>query len=274
MSNDSFDKNLSVIIPMFNSQDTIISTLNSIYNQTSFKYINEVIVVNDGSTDNSLDIVKKYKVNRKLNNIVIIDKPNGGVSTARNEGMKVAKSEWIALLDSDDEWLPQKLEIQVEIIIKHQEIDFLGGDIDSRGLKILSRKIERLYQASVKDICIKNFPQPSTAIFKKKIYNEIGGFDENQSHAEDGNYFLKICARYNYFHLPVQMITYGGNKPGFGFSGLSANLKKMYEGNIKNLKELKKNFIITRKFYILMRIFYWAKYVRRLVITKVRKLRL
>ena len=259
---------LSVVIPMYNSANTIISTLNSIKNQTASEQIVEVIVVNDGSIDNSLDLVKKYIVDNEDMPISIIDKSNGGVSAARNTGMKAAKGEWLALLDADDEWIPEKIEIQIKTIREHPSIDFLGGDIDDKGLKILWRRIEGLYKANVQDICIKMFPQTSAAIFRRSILEKIGGYDENQSYAEDGNYFLKICAHYNYYHLPIQMVYYGGGKPGFGFSGLSANLRKMYEGNIKNIKELKRDSIISREFYLFLRIFYWIKYIRRILVVK------
>jgi len=273
MSKELGVNKISVVIPMYNSADTIIRALNSIENQTAFNQITEVIVVNDGSTDNSLDLVKEYKEENEQIPLVVIDKPNGGVSSARNAGMKAAKGKWIALLDSDDSWFPEKIEIQMKTIKEHQEIDFLGGDIDDRGLKILWKKISGLYRANVKDVCLKMFPQTSAAIFKRSIFEQIGGYDENQHYAEDGNYFLKICTHYNYYHLPIQMVCYGGAKPGFGFSGLSANLKKMYEGNIKNIKELKRDSMISNKFYMFLRVFYWLKYIRRIIITKFRMLK-
>ncbi|AIQ60522.1 glycosyltransferase family 2 protein [Paenibacillus borealis] len=261
---------ISVVIPMYNSSETITNTLDSIKNQTAFNYILEILVVNDGSTDNSFNLVESYANENRGMPIILIDKPNGGVSTARNIGMGEAKGEWIALLDSDDDWLPEKIEIQMNTIQKHPEIDFLGGDIDDKGLKILWRRIEGLYKANVNDICIKMFPQTSVAIFKRNIFEQIGGYDETQQYAEDGNYFLKICTNYNYYHLPIQMVYYGNGKPGFGFSGLSANLKGMYLGNLKNIKELKQEFIIKNKFYIFLRVFYWMKYIRRIFITKLR----
>lgn len=259
---------ISVVIPMYNSNETIINTLDSIKNQTAFKYILEILVINDGSTDNSLNLVERYAEENSGMPIILIDKPNGGVSTARNIGMKEAKGEWIALLDSDDDWLPEKIEIQMNTIQEHPEIDFLGGDIDDKGLKILWRRIKGLYKANVNDICIKMFPQTSVAIFKRSIFEQIGGYDETQQYAEDGNYFLKICANYNYYHLPVRMVYYGGGKPAFGFSGLSSNLKKMHEGNIKNIKELKTDNYIGLNFYVILRLFYHLKYIRRILITK------
>ena len=260
--------NISVVIPMYNSQDTIIDALESIKYQTKLSFVKEIIVVNDGSTDESLEILKKYKKSNSKLPITIIDKHNGGVSTARNKGIERAKSKWIALLDSDDEWKRNKLEYQKNIIDNNPQIDFLGGPYNNKKLKILWKKIDYLYQPNVKEICIKNFPQPSTVIFKRKIYDEMGGFDENQRYAEDGNYFVKICNRYNFYYDPKLLITYDGGKRGFGERGLSSNLEEMHKGNLKNIKEFKDLNIIDKKFYMFLKGFYILKYWRRIFLTK------
>lgn len=258
---------ISVVIPMYNSRDTIIDTLESVRNQTALKNIIEIIIVNDGSNDGSLNIVQSYKYDNDHLPIIILDKQNGGVSSARNEGMKHAKGVWIALLDSDDEWLPNKIEYQRKLIEKTPEIDFLGGPYNSSPLQILWKKITNLYKANVVDICIKNFPQPSTVIFKRMIFDEIGGFDEKQRYAEDGNYFVKICSRYNFYYDPTLLITYDGGKRGFGERGLSSNLIKMYEGNVKNLREFREVKLISLPFYLFLRVYYYIKYLRRIIIT-------
>lgn len=260
--------NISVIIPMYNSKDTIIATLDSVKRQSAIDEIFEIIVVNDGSKDSSLKIVQEYKKNNSHIPIVIIDKPNGGVSTARNRGIESARGDWIALLDSDDVWLPNKLEYQIELIRNNPYIEFLGGPFDNQPLKILWKEISGLYKAKVSDICIKNFPQPSTVLFQKKIFEEIGGFDEKQRYAEDGNYFVKICYKYNFYYDHKLLIIYDGGKRGFGERGLSSNLKKMYEGNVKNIRDYKKNKFISYKFYLFLRFFYFIKYIRRILITK------
>lgn len=265
--NTEMDFKISVVIPMYNSMDTITNTLDSIKNQTAFDYIFEVIVVNDGSKDKSLEVVARYREENKNMPIIIIDKENGGVSTARNTGIERAQGNWIALLDSDDNWVPTKIETQVKVLKENPDIDFLGAGINEGALRILWKKVDQLYKASITDLCLKMFPQSSTVIFRKSIFEKIGGYDEKQTHAEDGKFYLKICSRYNYYYLPIKLVEYGGGKPRFGFSGLSSNLKKMHEGNVKNIKELSENSMISKKFYVFLRIFYWMKYIRRIIIT-------
>lgn len=264
---------ISVIVPMYNSEKTIINALESIKNQTAFDKILEIIVINDGSTDKSLTILKKYAEDNIEMPIIIIDKENGGVSSARNVGMRIAKGEFIALLDSDDVWMPRKTELQLNTFIENPHIDFLGCNSSERDLKILWRKVNTLYKANIKDLCIKCFPSTPAAMFRKNIIDEIGYFDEKQGYGEDMNYFNKICVNYNYYHLPEYLVYIGGGKPQFGFSGLSANLQGMHEGNLKNISELREMGVITRKFYSIMYIFYWIKHFRRVTITHLRRLK-
>lgn len=262
-------KSISVIIPMYNSEKTIIRALESIRNQTAFDYIKEIIIVNDGSIDDSRNMVSAYMKKFANLKIELVDKVNGGVSSARNLGMKCANGDWFALLDSDDEWLDNKIEIQVEIIKEHPQIDFLGGSIDNSDLRILGRKINQLYKAKLNDLCIKVFPQTSTALFRRKIYDDIGGYDENQRYGEDANYFMKICYAYNYYYLPKRLVVYDGGKPSFGYSGLSSNLKGMQDGVMKNIRELRSKKLISPLFYYFLLVFNNIKYVRRVLIVRI-----
>lgn len=258
---------ISVIIPMYNSQDTIERALNSVKAQTAIDQIKEIIVINDGSTDKSLEVVEEYQKANKDLPIKIINKTNGGVSSARNAGLKTAKGDYIALLDSDDEWLPKKTEIQLSYLRANKEIDFIGCNRNNESLKILTRKINKLYKAKVNDLLLKMFPQTSTAIFKREIIKTIGLYDEDQKYLEDGNYWIKICANFNFYFIPDSLVITGGGKPSFGYSGLSANLKQMERGNIKNLKEAKKMNLINTSTYIIFRMFYVVKYIRRIIIS-------
>ena len=260
-------ESISVVIPMYNSKDSIISTLEYINNQTYSDFIKEIIVVNDGSKDNSEILVKEYSKSSNIK-LILINKENGGVSTARNLGLSKAKGEWVAFCDSDDVWLKDKIENQVNIINNHTEnIDFLGGNYTDKTQYILLKSINKLKRISVKELCIKTIFQTSTVLMKKSIYLEIGGFDEKQRYVEDANFFLKIAAKYDLYYSPIQMVIYGGGKRGFGGTGLSGNLKGMQDGCVKNLNDMLNLGYINHCWYVYLRLFYFIKYVRRITIS-------
>jgi glycosyltransferase involved in cell wall biosynthesis len=262
-------KTISVIIPMYNSADTTIRAVNSVLNQTYQECNYEILVVNDGSTDNSLQIMKDYQEKKGLRNLQIIDKPNGGPATARNAGLRVATGEYLCLLDSDDEWLPEKIKTQIQILEVHPEIDFLGCDLVGRGMKILGKKIKQLHKTTVLQLLIKHFPQTSTVIFKYHILNEVGYFDERKDrayYAEDNLYFIKICAKKNIFFSPEELVIYGYGKHPFASKGLGANLKEMAKGENRNLHYAYTNNLINIFQFYCLRIFHYLKYLRRLYI--------
>lgn len=259
------EKDISVIVPLYNGQNSITKVLDAIVNQSVSKYIKEVIVVNDGSTDNSQELVENYSISSsiKINLINII---NGGVSKARNIGLQYASGNWIAMCDSDDIWFKDKIRHQVKIINSNSKIDFLGGNHTNIPQKYLFKEIQGLKRFLIKDLCLKTLPQTSTAIFKRSIYEEIGGYDEQQKYAEDGNFFMKIAARYGYYYDPEQVVIYGDGKGGFGDSGLSANILEMHKGLIKNLKEMESLGYISKKYMVFSIIIENIKYLRRKII--------
>jgi glycosyltransferase involved in cell wall biosynthesis len=106
---------VSVIIPMYNSQDWIVSLLHSIENQ-SYQNI-EVILLNDGSTDETVELIQQFVTDSSRRSIHLINQENNGVSSARNEGVRHARGDFIAFVDSDDIWLQEKIEKQVSEMI-------------------------------------------------------------------------------------------------------------------------------------------------------------
>lgn len=264
-------KSIAVVIPMYNSEATIVDVLDGIQNQTFVRNVRQVILVDDGSKDKSTVIVKQYASHSSMP-IILVEKENGGVASARNRGMSEVKdAEWVAFCDSDDVWLPNKLERLFECIDENNDIDCIGSAFSERPLRIGFNVIDKLHRGTVKEICISNFPQPSTVMMKKRIYDEMGGFDENQRYAEDGNFFLRVAANYNLYYLPEKLIIYGYGKRGFGEKGLSANLKGMYDGNVKNMKDIRALGYISYPFYCQMRLYYWIKYIRRIILTNLTK---
>lgn len=107
---------VSVITPCYNAESTIAQTIESVLNQTYKDW--EMLIVDDSSTDRSPEIIKKYIERDKRIKYFKTDKPSGSPSLPRNIGIENASGEYIAFLDADDIWLPQKLEIQVKFMIE------------------------------------------------------------------------------------------------------------------------------------------------------------
>lgn len=257
---------------MYNSETTIISCVNSIFNQT-YRGEVEIIIVNDGSKDNSKVIVEGIiQDNNSGISIELINKENGGVSSARNNGIRVARGDWIALLDSDDEWLPNKLERQMKVLLENPNIDFLGTSRNGEYLKsIFLKESNNLQKVSSKLLLVKYIYATPTVIFKKHIVNCIGLFDENQSHTEDNKFFITVCNKYNCYFLNESLVLTGGGKQHIGASGLSSNITKMEIGELNNLKYSYKINIINFAEYMVLLFFSVLRFLRRLVIYKLIK---
>lgn len=268
------EKQVSVVIPLYNRQEKIVRALDSIRTQTALNRICEIIVVDDGSTDQSVQAVSNYHLKYPFLPIKLICQENRGPSSARNRGMSAATGYYIAFLDSDDEWITDKLEIQLTLMDANEDIDFLGGGEDDKPLRILFKTTPKLYKATLTDLLLKSFPVTPSIIFKQKIYTTIGGFDEQISYYEDCDYLQQICAfGYGYYYLAEKMVICDRDKPKFGAVGLSSNLKKIYEDCITSLKKRLKDKKISLRFYVFLRMFYFAKHIRRLIITRIRILR-
>lgn len=262
---------VSVIIPMYNSEKTIIKALDSVKHQTAFNLIKEIIVINDGSTDKSLEVVQAYCENNKYLPIKIIDKENGGVSTARNAGLRIAKGDYIALLDSDDEWLAEKIEKQIDIMEKNRTVGLSATTLNNKKFtRFLFKKFQYITNIETKDIVFKNFFQPSTVIFRRIELEKVGFFPEDQRYAEEGNFFIRFTYLSKCILINESYLNFGNGKRGFGESGLSSNLSEMQKGEIRNLKFAKEQKYISKYLYYVAFLFSYIKYFRRIVITKLR----
>jgi glycosyltransferase involved in cell wall biosynthesis len=264
---------ISVIIPMYNSAITISNCINSVLDQT-YRGTIEIIIVNDGSTDHSTTLVENIINNNNNPNISIslVNKANGGVSSARNKGIKVAAGDWIALLDSDDEWIPNKLERQMQVLQENSHIDFLGTSRNNEILKnIFFKKVYPLQKITATLLLLKYIYATPTVIFKRSIISSVGFFDETQTHLEDNKYFISVCSKHNCYLLNESLVNTGGGKQHLGFSGLSANITKMELGELKNLKFAYNIRIINYFVYLGLVIFSFFRFLRRLIVYKLIK---
>lgn len=126
---------ISVIIPLYNKQSVIARTVESVINQTYTDW--ELLIIDDGSTDDSAEIVQKYCDDNKIK---YIWKPNGGVSSARNLGIKMAHGEWVCYLDADDYFLPEALAILSELGKKYTKTNIVGANyyFEHNGIRRIS----------------------------------------------------------------------------------------------------------------------------------------
>jgi len=253
---------ISVIIPMYNAERSVVSALDSVKNQTFLLEEFEVIIVNDGSTDKSAEVVENYSRENPQLNIILLNQNNGGVSKARNTGLKIAKGDYIALLDADDEWLPSKIEKQIRYFENSNlEIDFLATARNDNQI-LFPYKIENnLAEITFRKLLLRNEAQPSTVMFRKKVIENTGFFDDDQRYAEDVNYWMKISLQNKMYILNEGLVIVGKGKRTFGVSGLSANLPEMAKGFRKNLKEMYLLKQINFSQYLLFRLFYKSKYL-------------
>jgi glycosyltransferase involved in cell wall biosynthesis len=187
---------VSVIIPTYNRASVVSEAIQSVLEQTFTDY--ETIVVDDGSTDNTRELVRK--LDNGSGNIRYIYQTNRGVSAARNHGISLAKGDYVAFLDSDDKWLPEKLHIQVQALDKNPEYGmaysyFLrvsnSGDVIKESGKARTRLSGWIYPEIlfIKGTAI----QTSTVIVRTCVLREIGGFDEKMRICEDLDLWRRIA---------------------------------------------------------------------------------
>jgi len=263
---------ISVIIPMYNAERSIERCITSVINQTYIGDI-EVIIVNDGSLDNSDKIVNSLINGTYRDGILFtyINQKNYGVSKARNEGLRTSSGNYIALLDSDDEWLPDKLERQMYHFKIDPSLDFIGCNRNNERLGFPYKENNGLIAISLMKLLFKTAPQTSTAVFRKNILLEVGFFDEEQKFVEDANFWMRISLKKKMVIIPETYVITGGGKPSYGSSGLSSNLKEMEEGVQKNIKEMYQLGNINFYEFCFFKILSTLKYYRRILVVILRK---
>lgn len=256
---------ISVIIPLYNAASTIEKALDSVKNQT-WSGLFEIIVVNDGSTDNSESAVASYIKQHPELNIYYLEQENKGVSAARNAGLQVAAGDYIALLDADDEWLPEKTERQIAFLHNpHQDVDFIAARIVGHHLKYpYLVKGTNFAEITFRKLMLRNEARTSSVIFRKEILKTTGFFPHNQRYAEDINYWLRISLSHSMYILDEELLVCGEGKRSFGVSGLSANLKEMERGFTRNLQEMLNLKKINAAEFMFYYLFNKAKYIIRL----------
>ena len=201
--------NISVVIPTFNRRQTIGRSIDSILNQTLFP--SEIIVVDDGSTDGTSDYIQS-----NFPSIRLLQQSNKGVSSARNMGIRSSNSDWVALLDSDDEWFPKKLEKQVMTLSQNLDIKFCHTEEIwiRNGVRVNQMKKHQKYGGHIFNKCLDMCRiSPSSVLFHRSILDDVGYFDKDQKVCEDYDLWLRITAKYPVLYIDESLIKkYGGHE--------------------------------------------------------------
>ncbi len=185
---------VSVIIPAYQDAAHIRAAVDSVLAQTYPD--REVVVVDDGSTDDTLKVLAAYG-----DVIRVISQPNRGPSAARNLGIQQAQGEWVAFLDADDTWLPEKLARQMPLFQKGGGIGLVCSDtyfVDSQGLRPRTGFMDNPPCAGrvLKTIFTASFIPTSTVVVRKACLDQVGGFDEGLWACEDLDLWLRIAAEW------------------------------------------------------------------------------
>ena len=223
---------VSVIIPTFNRAYCLGESIQSVLIQKGY----ELIVVNDGSTDNTDQILSHFPAIK-----VIKYTGNRGVSFARNKGLEKAKGSLICFLDSDDLWEQGKLEAQVEWMRDHPECKAVYTDEIwiRNGVRVNPMNKHKKYSGDIFRQCLPLcIVSPSSVMLRKSVLDEVGGFDETMPVCEDYDLWLRIAARYPFKFLKEKLIVKrGGHEDQLSrkFWGMDRwrvySLEKLLRGN-------------------------------------------
>lgn len=256
---------ISIVIPVYNSKKTIAKCVESVLLQTFQFY--ELILINDGSLDESYVILKEIQKNNPGYNIKVINQSNSGPSSARNNGISNSKGNWIAFLDSDDEWHKNKLKKQVEILKTYRDCSIIGCD----SLKKHYFKDIGSYEfASFDSFLFRNQFVTSSVIVKRDIIlNHM--FDESMKYAEDYKLWLNILKNNKGIVLHEKLINYGKIDESVNKDSLSSNLYKMEKGELSLFKDLYQNKFLSLPKLVLICLFSIIKFFRRVIVFKILK---
>lgn len=249
---------ITVIIPLFNAEKYIGETIESVIEQTYQNW--EMIVVDDCSTDSSRTIVKEYENQDSRIKLVESESNFGGPSRPRNIGLENAKGEYIAFLDADDTWLPNKLEKQM-LFLKQNKVEFTSSDcilIDEKNEKVQLGFLSRVYNSFTKkkticDVIKNNFILTSSVLIRKTLLKEFNE-DKRYVAVEDFDMWLYVLANHEniYKYQNEKLISY-----------------RIVETSISNRKnifnqELKANFVLAN--FVLQQSQYAKCYIKRIIV--------
>jgi glycosyltransferase involved in cell wall biosynthesis len=199
---------VTVIIPAFNAAVTIRETITSVLSQTFTDF--ELVIIDDGSTDTTAHVVASFTDQR----IHYIYQPNQERAVARNRGISASQAKYLAFIDADDQWTPDKLAKQVALMESNPDLGLVYSDLlytdplTAKTLFLFSQKV-KLYRGKVpiQRILIQNFIQSPTPLVRKEVFEEVGLFDPSLA-VEDWDMWIRIVSRFPIDYIAEPLARY------------------------------------------------------------------
>lgn len=222
---------VSVIIPTFNRRDYITTALDSVVAQTYKDY--EIIIIDDGSTDDTGEVLHTYQPY----NLRYFYQENRGIAASRNRGIRESRGEFIALLDSDDYWRPEKLEQQLKAFREHPQCGLVATRCSSIDPGGRFRRQNRPGKSGwvLPDLFRANFIRTSSALITRECFNNVGLFDESLPECEEYDLWLRIARHYPIAFINESLTVYTDNPHGVSTDSLA--------GRLLRLKVLEKDYL-------------------------------
>lgn len=197
---------VSVLMPTYNRERYLPEAIESVLRQTYESF--ELLIVDDGSTDRTKEVVAPYLTDHRIK---YFHKPNGGQSSGRNFGFKRSQGSYICFLDSDNKWLPNKLELCVNAALENPSYDVFYGDniaIDSEGNELHRVKMKRHSGMITAELLKDNFVTINTSMLSRECYEAMGGLDEKFLRAPDYEFWLRLSTKFKFLYIPEYMALY------------------------------------------------------------------
>lgn len=224
---------VSVVTATYNRANYLPGTIGSVLGQT-YPHL-EYHVVDDGSTDNTKEVVAPLLVDPRLQYHV---QSNRGQAVARNVGLAHAKGEYLCFLDSDNLWEREKIASQLNEFEAHPEADIIYGDIkaiDEEGNPLDVPNMKR-YSGRITEMLLRdNFVTFNTAMIRRRCYDELGGLDERIRRADDYEFFLRYSTRCRFLYVPKVCVQYRIQR-----NQISSNKEARFESNRSILENFMK----------------------------------
>ena len=232
---------VSIITPVYNGEEFLNRSIKSVLDQTYQNW--ELLLIDDGSDDDSVNIIESYLLDKRIR--LLKNKSNSGISATRNKGIRNSNGEYIALLDQDDEWFPEKLQKQVQVfnsldnsfglVYSNIEVRFDNGKITERKLNIAPKS---QIDENLKLILLNNLISSPTVLLKKTVLDDVGLFDESiQWGGDDYDLWIRIAHKYKFGYIDEVLCIRHEHQKNY-----SADKKRMMDRTIELVEKYVQDF--------------------------------